>query len=63
MIQIFEELGFVTITDGVMTVNKAADKKAIETSRIFQDLKETVEYQELMALGSPQAIYEWLKES
>lgn len=63
MIQIFEELGFVTITDGVMTVNKAADKKSIETSRIFQDLKETVEYQELMALGSPQAIYEWLKES
>lgn len=63
MIQIFEELGFVTITDGVMTVNKAADKKAIETSRIFQDLKETVKYQELMALGSPQAIYEWLKES
>lgn len=62
MIQIFEELDFVSIKDGVMTVNKEAEKKEIETSSIFQALKETVKYQELMALGTPQDIYEWLKE-
>ena len=27
MIQVFEELGFVTIKDGVMTVNKEAPKR------------------------------------
>ncbi|MDY4510744.1 single-stranded-DNA-specific exonuclease RecJ [Streptococcus hyovaginalis] len=61
MIQIFEELGFVTITDGVMTVVKNAEKKAIDSSHIFKDLQKTVKYQELMALGTPQEIYNWLK--
>lgn len=62
MIQIFEELGFVTIKDGVMMVNKEAEKKAIESSQIYQDLKKNVKYQELMALGTPREIYEWLME-
>lgn len=60
MIQIFEELGFVTITNGVMTVNKEAAKKEISESKIYQDLVAVVKYQELMALGTPQEIYERL---
>ncbi|MGT2741851.1 single-stranded-DNA-specific exonuclease RecJ [Streptococcus plurextorum] len=60
MIQIFEELAFVTITDGIMTVNKEAKKRDISESQIYQKLKEVVKYQELMALGTPQEIYEWL---
>ncbi|EHJ56230.1 single-stranded-DNA-specific exonuclease RecJ [Streptococcus urinalis FB127-CNA-2] len=60
MIQIFEELQFVSITNGLMTVNKEATKKKISESQIYQRLKETVAYQELMALGSPREIYEWL---
>ncbi|MET3557371.1 single-stranded-DNA-specific exonuclease [Streptococcus rupicaprae] len=62
MIQIFEELDFVTITDGVMTVNKEAEKKAITDSKIYQDLVETVKFQELMALGTPEEMYGVLKE-
>ena len=34
MIQIFEELGFVSITEGVMTVNKEAEEKEIDSSHI-----------------------------
>ena len=60
MIQIFEELGFVTITDGVMTVNKDAERKAIASSQIYQDLQETVRLQELFALGTVEEIYDWL---
>ncbi|TWT10396.1 single-stranded-DNA-specific exonuclease RecJ [Streptococcus sp. sy004] len=60
MIQIFEELGFVTITNGLMTVNKSASKREIAESRIYQELKEQVTYQELMALGTPQEIYDYL---
>lgn len=60
MVQIFQELGFVTITDGVMTVNKEAPKREISDSQIYQDLKETVKFQELMALGTSQEIYDWL---
>ena len=62
MIQIFEELNFVTIQDGVMQVNKKAEKKAIENSHIYQELKKTVKEQELMALGTVQEIYDYLIE-
>lgn len=62
MIQIFDELGFVTITDGVMMVNKKAEKREISDSQIYQELRAKVKYQELMALGTPREIYDWLKE-
>ena len=60
MIQIFDELDFVTITDGVMVVNKDAEKRSISDSKIYQNLKQEVKFQELMALGTPQEIYDWL---
>ena len=60
MLQIFQELDFVTIKDGVMTVNKQAQKREIAESQIYQDLRKTVQFQELMALGTPQEIYDWL---
>ncbi|MFC3932142.1 single-stranded-DNA-specific exonuclease RecJ [Streptococcus dentapri] len=62
MIQIFDELDFVTIDDGVMTVNKDAQKHEITESSIYQKLVELVKYQELMALGTPKEIYDWLME-
>lgn len=58
MIQIFEELAFVTIADGVMKVNQQAEKCLISESQIYQQLVQTVKYQELLALGTPQEIYE-----
>ena len=63
MIQIFQELGFVQIENGIMTVNKDAEKKEIASSSIYQDLVQTVKDQELMALGSVQEIYEYLTDS
>nr|WP_230082380.1 single-stranded-DNA-specific exonuclease RecJ [Streptococcus sp. zg-70] len=62
MIQIFQELGFVTITDGVMKVNKDAEKREISSSSIYQQLKKQVEEQELLALGTVQEIYAYLME-
>ena len=61
MIQVFEELGFVTIKDGVMTVNKEAPKREIGESQIYQNLKQTVKDQEMMALGTVQEMYDFLK--
>ena len=63
MIKIFQELGFVQIENGIMTVNKDAEKKEITSSSIYQDLVQTVKDQELMALGSVQEIYDYLTES
>lgn len=60
MIQIFQELDFVTITDGVMTVNKGAKHRDISESQIYQSLKKQVKEQELMALGTVQEIYDYL---
>ena len=62
MIQIFEELGFVTIENGVMKVNKDADKRDIAESQIYQNLKLTVKDQEMMALGTVQEVYDFLME-
>ena len=57
MIQVFEELGFVTITDGVMTVNKEAPKREIGESQIYQNLQTNrLKDQEMMALGTVQEI-------
>ena len=60
MIQIFEELGFVTIENGVMRVNKDAAKRDIAESQIYQKLKQTVKDQEMMALGTVQEMYDFL---
>ena len=60
MIQVFEELDFVTIKDGVMTVNKEAPKRKIADSQIYQNLKQTVKDQEMMALGTVQEMYNFL---
>ena len=60
MIQIFEELGFVTIENGVMKVNKDAAKRDMAESQIYQNLKLTVKDQEMMALGTVQEIYDFL---
>ncbi len=46
---VFEELGFVTIDNGVMKVNKDAAKRDIAESQIYQNLKQTVKDQEMMA--------------
>lgn len=62
MIQVFEELDFVTIKDGVMTVNKEAPKREIAESQIYQNLKQTVKNQEMMALGTVQEMYNFLME-
>lgn len=61
MIQIFEELNFIIINDGIMTVNKTAQKRDITESNIYQNLKKTVAFQSLMALGTPEEIYHYLK--
>lgn len=60
MIQIFQELGFVTIENGIMKVNKEAEKREIAESTIYQNLKQTVKEQELMALGTVREIYDYL---
>lgn len=62
MIQIFEELGFVTIAEGVMKVNREAAKKEISSSQIYQELKEIVLFQEKMALATPQEILDWARD-
>ena len=55
MIQVFEELGFVMIKDGVMTVNKEAPKREIgEKSDFTKISNKTVKDQEMMALGTVQ---------
>ncbi|GFH42395.1 single-stranded-DNA-specific exonuclease RecJ [Lactococcus hodotermopsidis] len=61
MVQIFEELEFVTIADGLMTVNKAATKRQFTESQIYQELQETVKMQAFFALSPVRDIYNELK--
>ena len=43
-----------------MKVNKDAAKRDIAESQIYQNLKQTVKDQEMMALGTVQEIYDFL---
>ncbi|GBG96242.1 single-stranded-DNA-specific exonuclease RecJ [Lactococcus termiticola] len=61
MIQIFEELEFVKIDDGIMTVNKEAEHREISSSKIYQALQETVKRQAFFALSPVAEIYKELK--
>ncbi|GFH41205.1 single-stranded-DNA-specific exonuclease RecJ [Lactococcus insecticola] len=63
MVQIFEELGFVKVEDGLMTVNKSAEKREITSSQIYQDLQELVDIQSFFALSPIRDIYKKLKEN
>lgn len=62
MIQIFEELNFVEIHDGVMKRNKQAPKHEISESSIFQELQKVVKMQEFFALAPVKEIYQTLKK-
>ncbi|MDR9867752.1 single-stranded-DNA-specific exonuclease RecJ [Lactococcus cremoris] len=62
MIKIFEELEFVNIDNGLMTVNKAAQKREISESTIYQELEKIVKMQELFALAPVKEIYQKLLE-
>lgn len=62
MIKIFEELEFVSIDNGLMTVNKTADKREISESTIYQELEKIVKMQELFALAPVKEIYQNLLE-
>lgn len=61
MIQIFEELDFVDIDNGLMKVNKEAKKREISESKIYQELQELVKIQEFFALTSVKEIYQTLR--
>ena len=50
----------MTIENGIMKVNKEAEKREIAESSIYQNLKQTVKEQELMALGTVREIYDYL---
>ena len=52
----------MTIDNGVMRVNKEAEKRDMAESQIYQKLKQTVKDQEIMALGTVQEIYDFLME-
>ncbi|CAM3171352.1 single-stranded-DNA-specific exonuclease RecJ [Lactococcus hircilactis] len=62
MIQVFQELDFVSITDGLMKVNKDAARREISESNIYQNLKKLVRLQELFALAPVKEIYHTLKK-
>ncbi|MDR0300360.1 MAG: single-stranded-DNA-specific exonuclease RecJ [Streptococcaceae bacterium] len=61
MIQIFEELGFVKITDGLMTAVKDPEHHEISESKIYQELEQTIKAQEFFALSPVKEIYNKLK--
>ena len=46
-----------------MKVNKDAAKRDIAESQIYQNIKQTVKDQEMMALGTVQEIYDFLMKN
>jgi len=57
-----KEFAKLLFEKGVFTTRTEAEKKEIDSSHIYQDLKRLVKEQELMALGTVQEIYDYLME-
>ena len=52
MIQIFQELGFVTIENGIMKVNKEAENEKSQRAASTKTSNKPLKNRELMALGT-----------
>jgi single-stranded-DNA-specific exonuclease len=63
MVQIFEELNFITLRDGLMTVNQTAKKRQFSDSQIYQELQALIKIQTFFALSPVRQIYQKLKEN
>ncbi|HPJ00769.1 MAG TPA: single-stranded-DNA-specific exonuclease C-terminal domain-containing protein, partial [Enterococcus sp.] len=60
MIQVFSELGFVTITDGVMRKVDHPVNHALTESRIYQERAKQIKIEEFLLLSDLTTLKDWL---
>lgn len=60
MIQVFSELEFVTIVDGVLKVNQNPKQRALDESQIYQERLKKIKSEEFLLLSEVSKIKQWL---
>ncbi|MHC5267751.1 single-stranded-DNA-specific exonuclease RecJ [Enterococcus sp. LJL98] len=63
MIQVFVELGFVTVEDGVLRTIENPEKRALTESRLYQERQQKIKSEEFLLLSDLEKIKEWLGHS
>lgn len=59
MIQVFSELEFVTITDGVLKVNQTPKQRSLEESQLYQNRLMKIKSEEFLLLSDISKIKQW----
>lgn len=62
MIQVFFDLEFVTISDGVLTPAVVADKKPLDSSSVYQRRLKKIKSEEFLLLSDSAALKAWLTD-
>jgi single-stranded-DNA-specific exonuclease len=62
MIKVFEELGFVKITDGMMTYVENPENHPLESSKIYQKRAEEIKTQSFFMLSDAQTLRTWFSK-
>ncbi|GEM00563.1 single-stranded-DNA-specific exonuclease [Halolactibacillus halophilus] len=60
MIQVFSELEFVKITNGVLTPNPSVDKRPLETAKHYQRQQSKIEMESILYYSSYQGLVSWI---
>jgi len=60
MIQVFSELEFVKIANGVLTPNPSVDKRPLESAEHYQRQQEKIEMESTLYYSSYQGLVSWL---
>ncbi|MBW0766733.1 single-stranded-DNA-specific exonuclease RecJ [Mammaliicoccus lentus] len=57
----FYELDFITINDGIIKVNKEAEKNSIQSAPLYQEKKRQIEIEKTLLYNDSQALIKWIQ--
>lgn len=63
MTKVFTELGFVTVTDGIVSVAANPEKKSLEASETFRQKQEEAEIENELVYSSYEELRQWFSEA
>ncbi|HBV03742.1 MULTISPECIES: single-stranded-DNA-specific exonuclease RecJ [Mammaliicoccus] len=57
----FYELDFITINDGIIKVNKEAEKNSIQSAPLYQEKKRQIEIEKTLLYNDSQSLIKWIQ--
>ena len=61
IVNCFYELDFITINDGIIKVNKEAEKNSIQSAPLYQEKKRQIEIEKTLLYNDSQSLIKWIQ--